>query len=101
MHPALSRGGARKYTMHIRNYQPGDEAAQAALYNEAGAELPKFKPATTQEVQRRTRGRDFDPDLRFFAEDGGRVVGYVTGNANGRVSYPWCRKGAEQAAGPL
>lgn len=87
--------------MQLRNYQPGDEAAQVALYNEAGADLPKFKPATLPEVQRRTQGRDFDPALRFFAEEGGEIVGYVTGNPNGRVSYPWCKKGHEQAAGPL
>lgn len=87
--------------MRIRGFQPGDEVAQAALYNEAAAAFPRFKPATAQEVQRRTRGRDFDPTLRFFAEDGGQVLGYVTGNPNGRISIPWCKKGHENLAEPL
>jgi hypothetical protein len=87
--------------MLIRTFRPGDEAVQAALYNEAAADLPKFKPATVAEVQRRTRAADFDPTMRFFAEEGGRPVGYALFNANGRVSYPWCLKGHEHLAGPL
>src|SRR5262245_60471321 len=47
--------------MKIRTFQPGDEAVQAEIYNEAAAALPKFKPATSPEVQRRTRAGDFDP----------------------------------------
>ena len=38
--------------MKIRTYRPGDEAAQAALYNEAAAHLPRFKPAAEEEVRR-------------------------------------------------
>jgi hypothetical protein len=87
--------------MKIRNFQPGDEAAQVAIYNEAAADLTKFKPATTQEVQRRTRARDFDPAMRFYAEDDGRVVGYAAFNLNGRISFPWCLKGCEHCAEPL
>jgi hypothetical protein len=87
--------------MLIRTFQPGDEAVQAALYNEAAAELPKFKPATVAEIQRRTQAPDFDPAMRFFAEEGGQPVGYALFNANGRVSFPWCRKGHEHLAGPL
>jgi len=87
--------------MNIRTFQPGDEAIQAEIYNEAAGGLPKFKPATTVEVQRRTRASDFDPTRRLFAEEGGRPVGYTVFNANGRVSYPWCRPGHEQLAGPL
>jgi len=85
----------------IRTFQPGDEAAQVAIYNEAAAELPRFKPATLVEVQRRTRARDFDPGMRFFALVDGEPVGYAVFNANGRVSYPWCRKGHEGLAAPL
>jgi hypothetical protein len=85
----------------IRTFQPGDEATQAEIYNEAGAELPKFKPATLPEIQRRTRARDFDPSMRFFAEEGGQPVAYTVFNPNGRVSYPWCRKGHEAQAEPL
>jgi hypothetical protein len=85
----------------IRTYQPGDESIQVEIYNEAAAELPKFKPATLGEVLRRTRAADFDAGMRFVAEDGGRPVGYAVFNANGRVSYPWCRKGHEDQAGPL
>lgn len=88
--------------MLIRTFQPGDEAVQAALYNEAAGELPKFKPAAEDEVRRRCQAPDFDPARRFFALDGeGRPAGYAVFNANGRVSFPWCRKGHEDAAGPL
>jgi hypothetical protein len=72
-----------------------------AIYNEAAADLPKFKPAALDEIRRRFLAPDFDPATRFFAEDGGRVVGYATFHANGRVSYPWCRRGYEAAAEPL
>ena len=61
--------------MTIRTYQPGDEVAQVGIYNEAAGDLPKFKPATLDEVRRRARGPDFDPDTRFFAEDFGDVQG--------------------------
>jgi hypothetical protein len=87
--------------MQIRTYQPGDEAAQAAIYNEAAAALPKFKPATEQEVRRRCQAMDFDPTTRLFAEVNGQAVGYATFHSNGRVSYPWCRKGHERLIDPL
>ena len=87
--------------MKIRNYQPGDEQQQAAIYNQAAAELPKFKPATSEEVRRRTRAKDFDPGTRFYAEDGGQVVGYCGFHANGRLSHPWVLTGHSSAAGPL
>lgn len=87
--------------MMIRTFQRGDEAAQVSIYNEAAAELPKFKAATLDEIRRRFRGPDFDPSTHYFATEGDLVVGYATFHANGRVSYPWCRKGAEQAAEPL
>jgi hypothetical protein len=85
----------------IRTFQPGDDAAQVGIYNEAAGDLPKFKPATLDEVRRRARGPDFDPDTRFFADEGGLVVGYAAFRANGRVSFPWCRKGHERHAAPL
>ena len=53
--------------MTIRNFQSGDEAAQVSIYNEATAALPKFKPATLDEVRRRCRAADFDVGSRFFA----------------------------------
>ncbi|HWY87957.1 MAG TPA: hypothetical protein VNX28_14595 [Gemmataceae bacterium] len=87
--------------MNIRNYQPGDETAQVDVYNTAAARLPNFKPATVAEIQRRSRARDFDPEQRIYAVDGGRVVGYGVVNANGRISYPWCLPGFEHAAEPL
>lgn len=87
--------------MQIRTFQPGDEAAQVEVYNTAAAALPKFKPATVVEVQRRTRGADFDPGQRFYAVENGKVVGYCLVNANGRVSYPWCLPGHESCAEPL
>lgn len=87
--------------MTIRTYQPGDDAALVGIYNEAAAGLPKFKPATLDEMRRRSRGPDFDPALRFFALADGRLVGYATAHANGRVSFPWCRAGHEALAEPL
>jgi hypothetical protein len=72
-----------------------------AIYNEAAAGLPKFKPATTIEVRRRSQAREFDPGACFYAEDAGMVVAYATFQKNGRVGYPWCRPGHERLAEPL
>src|SRR5579871_3293969 len=94
---AAARGAA----MEFRTYQPGDEVAQVSIYNEAAGELPKFKAATLDEVRRRASGSDYDPSMRFLALDGGRPVAYCGFQANGRVSYPWCRKGQEAARQPL
>ena len=83
----------------IRTFQPGDEVTQAALFNVAANSLAGFKPATGDEVRRRTRARSFDPTARFFAEEGGQVVGYCTLEPDqGRISYPWCKVGFESAA---
>jgi hypothetical protein len=87
--------------VNIRTFQRGDETAQAAIYNEAAAGLPKFKPATAQEVLRRVTARDFDPATRFYAVEGDRPVAYAVFNAKGRVGYPWCLKGYETLAQPL
>jgi len=87
--------------MEIRTYRPGDDAAQVSIYNEAAAELPKFKPATLDEVRRRARGADYDPAARFLAVVDGRPIGYASFQTNGRISFPWCRKGHEAAAQPL
>ncbi len=87
--------------MKIRTFQSGDEAVQAALYNVAAFTLPGFKPATAEEVKRRTRRRGFDSTARFYAEENQQVVGYcVLEPDTGRISYPWCKKGFE-AASPL
>jgi hypothetical protein len=87
--------------MTIRAFQPGDEAAQVGIYNEASSHLPKFKPATLDEVRRRCRGSDFDPSTRFFAMANGLPVAYASFHANGRVNFPWCRHGHENWAEPL
>lgn len=87
--------------MTIRTFQPGDDVAQVSIYNEAAAALPKCKLATVDEVRRRCRAADFDPATRFYALADGRPVGYVTYQLNGRVSYPWCRKGHENLMQPL
>jgi hypothetical protein len=87
--------------MTIRTFGAGDDAAQVGIYNEAAADLPKFKPATLDEVRRRCRAANFDPTTRFVAVDNGKPVGYATFHANGRVNYPWCRKGHEDQAEPL
>jgi hypothetical protein len=85
----------------IRTYRPGDEAAQAAIFNAACGRLPGFKPAGADDLRRRFLARTFDPATRFYAEEGGRVVGYCAFHANGRVSYPWCLPGHERHAEPL
>lgn len=87
--------------MKIRTFQPGDEAIQVQIYNAAAGNLPRFKPATVQEVQRRARDKDFDRDSRFYVEDGGQVVAYANFSGNSRVSFPWCLPGFEHHAEPL
>jgi hypothetical protein len=88
--------------VNIRTFQPGDEVSQAALFNVVAFSLPGFKPATADDVKKRTRVRGFDPTSRFYAEEDGQVVGYCTLEPEQeRVSFPWCRKGHEAAAGPL
>lgn len=87
--------------MSIRSFQSGDESAQAAIFNTACGGFPGFKPASADDVRRRTRARTFDPSMRLYAEDKGQVVGYCTFQPNGRISYPWCLPGREQYAEPL
>jgi hypothetical protein len=87
--------------VNIRNFERGDAAAQVAIFNEAAADLPKFKPATLDELRRRLSGADFDAGTRFVAVEDGKPVAYFTGHRNGRVSYPWCRRGFEACAEPL
>jgi hypothetical protein len=87
--------------MTIRPYLPGDEAAQVAIYNASAAALPGFKPANVDDVERRYRAGDWDPTARFYAVKGDEVVGYAVFNPNGRISYPWCRRGAEEVQAPL
>lgn len=88
--------------MTIRNFQPGDERTQAALYNSAAFALPGFKPASEDDVRKRVRARGFDPATRVFAVENGQPVGYCAVDpAQGRVSYPWCRKGYEGVAPAL
>jgi hypothetical protein len=88
-------------SMEIRTYLPGDEAAQVSIYNEAAADLPRFKPATLDEIRRRAHAADYDRTAHLLALEGGQPVGYAGFQTNGRVSYPWCRKGHEAAAQPL
>jgi hypothetical protein len=88
--------------MTIRTFQTGDDVAQVSIYNEAAGALPRFKPALLDEVRRRCRAADFDPNARFYALDSsGAAVGYATFQANGRISFPWCRKGHEHHREPL
>lgn len=88
--------------MNIRTFQPGDDVVQAGLFNVAAFSLTGFKPATADDVRRRTRGRGFDPTARFYADVSGQVVGYcVLEPEQGRISFPWVKKGHEAAAGPL
>jgi hypothetical protein len=87
--------------MPIRSYQPGDEDAQARVYNVATASLPGFKPSKPEEIARRYQAADSDPNTRFYATENGEVVGYAVFGSNGRVSCPWCLPGAEAQREPL
>jgi hypothetical protein len=87
--------------MLIRTFAAGDDLAQVGIYNEAAADLPKFKPATLDEVRRRNRPPEFDPATRFVAVEAGRAVGYAGFHPSGRLSFPWTRRGFEAAAEPL
>ncbi len=87
--------------MPIRSYQPGDEDAQAAIYNVAAGSLPGFKPSKAEEIARRYQAPDSDPNTRFYATENGEVVGYAVFGSNGRVSCPWCLPGAEGLREPL
>jgi hypothetical protein len=82
--------------MRIRTYQPGDEQAQARIYNSAAGSLPAFKPASADEIARRYQGDDTDPGSRLYAVIDEEVVGYAVFCENGRVSYPWCLPGADE-----
>lgn len=85
----------------IRNYEPGDEISQVTLYNQAGAAMAKFKPATVGEVQRRIKARDFDPTTRFYADDQGKILGYCQFDPSGRISFPWTAPGEDRLREPL
>jgi hypothetical protein len=81
--------------MIIRNCQPGDAEHEAAIYNAAAARLPGFRPVSADDVRRSMNGR-FEPSTRFFAEEGGQVIGYAGFDPTGRVHYPWCLPGHEK-----
>jgi L-amino acid N-acyltransferase YncA len=87
--------------MQIRHYHPGDEHAQAEIFNAAAGSLPKFKPATAEEIARRYRTTDADPKTKFYAVENGQIIGYAVYSANGRISFPWHRSGAEHSREPL
>ena len=87
--------------MLIRDYTPGDEVDQVRIYNADAASLPAFKPANVDEVLRRFASAEFDPGAKLYAEADGAVVGYAVFNPNGRVSYPWCAAGHDDARRPL
>src|SRR4051794_26244516 len=87
--------------MTIRTFEAGDEAAQDSIYNEGAADLPRFKPPTPHRGPRTCPAPDLDRTPRLLAVAGDRPVAYAGFQANGRVSYPWCRKGHEALAEPL
>jgi hypothetical protein len=85
----------------IRNYRPGDETAQAAIFNAAAGSLPGCKPASVDDLRRRAQAPSFDPNLWFYADEGGEIVGYCSAQPNGRIGFPWCKPGSERLAEPL
>ena len=87
--------------MEIRTYKPGDELAQARIYNLATGSLPGFKPAKPDEITRRLHAGDADPQTMFYATENGEVVGYAVFGPNGRVSFPWSFPGSEMVQEPL
>lgn len=87
--------------MAIRRFQPGDEAAQVAVFNAAAGALPGCKPATVEDLRRRQSAPMANPDLVFVAEVENDVVGYCSAQTNGRISFPWCLPDYEQVAGEL
>ena len=87
--------------MQIREYQPGDETAQARIYNTATSALPGFKPASAEEIARRYATAEGDSGSRYYAVEGAEVVGYAAFGPNGRVSAPWCVPGSEWSREPL
>jgi hypothetical protein len=87
--------------MQIRSYQPGDELAQARIYNVAASSLPGFKPTKPEEISRRVHAGDTDPQTMFYATENGEVVGYALFGSNGRVSFPWSLPGAKVVQEPL
>ena len=91
----------RSLDVTIRNYRPGDETAQAAIFNAAAGSLPGCKPASVDDLRRRTQAPSFDPNLWFYADEGGEIVGYCSAQANGRIGFPWCKPGSERFAEPL
>jgi hypothetical protein len=76
--------------MPIRTYQPGDEQAQARIYNTVACPLPGFKPTSAEEIARRYQAVDPEPTSKLYAVEDGQMVGYIVFNPNGRISYPWC-----------
>lgn len=88
-------------TERIRTYERGDEEAQVAVYNLAASNLPAFKPAKTEEQARRVRAPGFRPDSRLYFTVHGRMVGYISGHEDGRISYPWTLPGYENCREPL
>jgi hypothetical protein len=91
----------REFLVPIRQFQPGDEVVQAAIFNETASARPGYKPATADDLRRRTRSPSFAAELWLYAVEGGSVVGYCMAQANGRVGYPWCKPGFERFAEPL
>ncbi|WP_406700413.1 hypothetical protein V5E97_16525 [Singulisphaera sp. Ch08] len=87
--------------MVIRQYQPGDEEAQARIYNDVAGRLPNFKPATAAEIARRHQVSGSLATSTFYAVEAGEIVGYAVFDLNGRISYPWCLPGHESAQRPL
>lgn len=92
---------ATQVRFEVRSYRPGDEVGQVAIYNEATRALPGFKIATADEVLKRYRASNFDPLSKLYAYCDGRMVGYASFSANGRVSVPWCLADSAGAAAPL
>jgi len=70
--------------VNIRTFQQGDEAAQAAIYNEAAGALPQVQARDAARGAAPHQCPRFDPAMRFYAVEGNEPVAYIAFNTTTR-----------------
>ena len=91
----------RQNAMTIRTFTAGDDAAQVSIYNEAAADLPKFKAVTLDEVRRRCAART---SIRRRASSPSRTAGRSAtppSTPTAGSASPGAARAARQWAEPL